>query len=377
MAFTGKATYDAGTSLPEIAEDISDVVSIVSPYETPLLNHLGDAPYSAKSTVHEWLEDTLQPNTSLLAVALSAVETEIESQHAGTFRVGDLVRIEGSSEVMLVTSANSAEETAIAIRGYGGTTATTHTSGTKVYIIGNATLEGGEAGDVRYTNRTRKQNYTQILSAKVNVSGSVLATKTIGIADELDYQKQERLRELMRDLENSVINGVAPASNQQGNSTTRRSMNGLTSLIQTNVSAAGGAALTEDLLNSTLRGIWEESSSHIDTILVNGFQKRQINQFITSSRGFDASDRKFSDLVSVYESDFGVCRVIMSRWVPQDSVLLLDSSRISVLPLTGRSFHYKTLASTGDSENGMVVGEYTAEVRNEQAHGIIDGLSTS
>jgi len=38
MAFTGKATYSAGATLPEIAEDMSDLISIVSPYETPLLD---------------------------------------------------------------------------------------------------------------------------------------------------------------------------------------------------------------------------------------------------------------------------------------------------------------------------------------------------
>jgi len=42
MAFTGKATYSAGTSLPELAEDVSDLIGIVSPYETPLLDAVGD-----------------------------------------------------------------------------------------------------------------------------------------------------------------------------------------------------------------------------------------------------------------------------------------------------------------------------------------------
>jgi hypothetical protein len=63
MSFTGKATYSGGATLPEIAEDVSDIISIVSPYETPLLNHLGDPQRSATSTIHEWLEDTLLPNT--------------------------------------------------------------------------------------------------------------------------------------------------------------------------------------------------------------------------------------------------------------------------------------------------------------------------
>jgi len=72
-----------------------------------------------------------------------------------------------------------------------------------------------------------------------------------------------------------------------------------------------------------------------------------------------------------------VQRVILSRWVPRDACLLLDSSRIQVLPLAGRSFQYRPLAVTGDFEKGQVLGEYTLELRNEGAHGAIRGLATS
>ena len=79
--------------------------------------------------------------------------------------------------------------------------------------------------------------------------------------------------------------------------------------------------------------------------------------------------------MSVYESDFGVCRVVMSRWMPSDSLLLLDSSRVQVMPLQGRSFHYKPLSVDGDSSRGLVVGEYTTEFKNENAHGLVTGLA--
>lgn len=59
MPFTGKATYSAGVDLPELVEDVADIVGIVSPYETPLLDHLGDPRRIATSTIHEWLEDAL------------------------------------------------------------------------------------------------------------------------------------------------------------------------------------------------------------------------------------------------------------------------------------------------------------------------------
>jgi hypothetical protein len=126
-----------------------------------------------------------------------------------------------------------------------------------------------------------------------------------------------------------------------------------------------------------LRFVWEQSSGHVDTIVCGGFQKRMINNFISTAQRFNDRDKSFSQLVDVYESDFGVCRVVMSRWMPPDEVLLLDSSRIDVLPLSGRSFHYKPLASTGDSEFGQIIGEYTLEMRNENAHALLKALGTT
>jgi len=138
-----------------------------------------------------------------------------------------------------------------------------------------------------------------------------------------------------------------------------------------------GTDLDEAKINYVLRKIWESSSGNVDLIVVGGFQKRKINGFLSQSRSFAASDTTFTDMVSIYESDFGVCKIITTRWMPQDAALLLDSSRISVLPLAGRSFHFKPLASSGDYENGELIGEYTLELRNEAAHGLIRDLSTS
>lgn len=59
MSYSGKSTFAAGSDLPEIMEDVSDIVGIVSPYETPLLDYLGDAKRPAFSTIHEWIEDAL------------------------------------------------------------------------------------------------------------------------------------------------------------------------------------------------------------------------------------------------------------------------------------------------------------------------------
>ncbi len=384
MGFTGKATYSAGVVLPEIAEDVSDLVGIVSPYETSFLDVLGDPLYAAQSTYHEWMEDSLLPNKDAVndnTFGDPKSDTEFVVDNGGRFQVGDQIQVEGSSELMLVTGING--NTLTVVRGYAGTLAEDLADNQVINILGNAALEGGDKPAVRFSNRTRKGNYTQIFTAAVEVSGSDLAARKLGLADELDYQKQERLRELLRDLENTIINGGRPVSNGQGSASVRRTLKGIIPHIQSNVFMPGvdgfpsGVELDEEKLNLALRKIWENSSGNVDTIVVNGFQKRKINSFMSASRAYGAADRNYSNIVSLYESDFGICKIVVSRWVPQDAVLLLDSSRLAVLPLAGRSFHFKPLASGGDYESGQLIGEYTLEMRNEQAHGCIRGLATS
>ncbi|MCD4700150.1 MAG: DUF5309 domain-containing protein [Phycisphaerae bacterium] len=386
MAFTGKATYSSGSTLPEIAEDIADIVSIVSPYETPLLDHLGDPVRPATSTYHEWLEDELLPNTDTIDDAVwtdPAADTTFGVDNADRFRIGDQVRPAGSSELLLVTDTDTGTGTVTVVRGYGVTTPENLSDDQVLHILGNAALEGDDSPSVRFTNRSRRGNWTQIFTAAVRVSGSDQAVRKLSVADELDYQKQERLRELLRDLEATVINGTSPSSDPQGSSSVRRTMKGIiphltTNIFEPNVSGfPADADLTEAQLNLALRLVWEQASSRIDTIVVSGYQKRRINSFITSGRAYGPDDVAYRDMVGVYESDFGVCRVVLCRSVPADCVLLLDSSRTGVLPLAGRSFHYKPLAATGDFDAGEVIGEYTMELRNENAHGIIKGLDTA
>lgn len=388
MAFTGKATFSAGADLGELIEDVSDVIGIISPHETPLLDLLGDPKRPALSTVHEWLEDSLIGNQTHLDQSVfdpdPETETDLTVDDGSIFQVGDLVRPGESTEVMLVTAVSGNDLTVA--RAYGGTANATLADDMTLVILGNAALEGADAPAARFTNRVRRRNYTQIFTATVDVSGSMQAARAHGVADEVDYQKQERMRELLRDLENCVINGVAASGTPQGDASVRRTMNGIIHSIATNVfepgigdipsgGGPGGKQLTEEVLNAALRQIWERSSAGVDTIVVNGSQKRRINSFISSARGYSPSDERVRDLVSVYESDFGVARVVLSRWVPADTLLMLDSSRIEVMPLSGRSFQFKPLANVGDSIRGQVLGEYTLEFRDQAAHGMLNGLS--
>ena len=329
------------------------------------------------------MEDTLLPNTDTITANPQAPETEenLIVANPGRFRVGDQVRCMDSEELMLVRGFGNG--TLIVTRAYGGTTNEAVSSGDTLFILGNAALEGQDAEDARFTIRSRRGNWTQIFSKTVMVSGSELAVRHLSVADELDFQKTKALRELLRDLENTVINGIAPAEiDAPGSGVVRRTMHGILPQLTTNrfipdQGFPSGTDLDEAKLNAALRQIWERSSGQVDLIVVNGYQKRVISQFGAGARTYAAGDPRFTSQVAVYESDFGVQRVILSRWAPRDAVLLLDSSRIQIVPLAGRSFHYRPLAATGDFEKGQVLGEYTLELKNEAAHGIIRGLATA
>jgi hypothetical protein len=387
MSFTGKCTFTSGANLPELADDLADIVSIVAPAETPLLDALGDPARVATSTHHEWFEDALLPNTDNLAMPglndTAMTTTLLTVAHAPRFRPGDLVNPKSSRETLLVTAVNVGANQLTVARGYGASTKSALTDGLELRIISNAALEGQDAADARFSVRTRAGNYTQIFSATLQVSGSEAASRQLAVENELDYQKTCRLRELLRDLENTVLNGVANDTAPQGSPSVRRSMRGILASLTSHVFIPGqngfpdDGGLTESTLNTALRTIWEATGSRIDTLVVGGQQKRKINAFLAESPRILPDSSVVRNAVSAYESDFGVCRIVLSRHMPSDAVLLLDSARLSVLPLAGRSFHYLPLAVTGDYTAGELLGEYTLELRNEAAHGLIRNLVTA
>ncbi|MBI4567306.1 MAG: DUF5309 family protein [Planctomycetes bacterium] len=377
MAFTGKATYDGGATLPELFRDVSDVIGMVTPWETPLLDAIGDAERPASSTKHEWLEDALNPHQDRLDGAINTVVTEVAVDDGAVFRPGDVVKLEVTSEVMMVTGV--ADDTLTVVRGYGGTTAASGADQAALLVIGHAALEGEDAAASAERARVVKSNFTQIFTETVKVSGTLDSLGIIGADREFDYQLVNRLRELTRNLERSVLCGVKSASTPEGSDTVRRTMQGMLPSVSAGVTDAGGDPLTEAVLNGALRAVWELGGAP-NAIVCNGYQKRQISSFITTGAQYEKAGADTARaLIGVYESDFGRQKVILSRWMPKDQALLLDLERVKVLPLVGRSFFARQLAAAGDYRLAQIVGEYTLEIHNagDGGHGRLTNLATT
>ena len=368
MPFNGLATYD---NFEGIEEDVSDLVAFLAPFETPLLDVLGSSDRPATNVKHEWLEDTLNPTTDVVSTAVLSGTGQggIDVAHVTYFRVGDVIQID--KEVMMVASVSEVSTLAVT-RGYGASAPAGHAAGATVTIIGNAALEGEETDEDRSTKLARKWNYCQIMKVGVKVSGTAQAVGWITTGDKLADAKLMRLRELLRDLEKTVVLGRTDVATI-GSDTGRRSMAGIVCSLATNVMSA--ATLTESALGNLLLACYNHGNREVDLILAPPKQKRVISGWNSSRIHVTNDANAYRNVVEVYQSDFGTQRVIMSRWLPDDMVLTLDSNRIKVVPLAGRSFRYEELAKGGDYVRGQLVGEYTLELRNEQAHGVLTGLT--
>jgi len=367
MPFNGLATYD---NFEGIGEDVSDLVAFLAPFETPLLDVLGGSDRPATNVKHEWLEDTLNPTTDVVSTAVASAtgQSGLNVAHSEYFRLGDIIQLD--SEAMMVNSVFEANTIGVT-RAYGGTSASAHSAGATATIIGNAALEGEDTDEDRTTRQVRKHNYCQIMKVGVKISGTAQAVGWLTTGDKLADAKIMRLRELLRDLEKTIVLGRTDVSTI-GSDTARRSMAGIVCSLATNVASC--ATLTESALGNLLQLCYNQGSRDVDLIVAPPKQKRIISSWNSSRIHVTNDANAYRSVVEVYESDFGSQRVIMNRWLPDDMALVLDSSRIKVVPLRGRSFQYEELAKGGDYLRGQLVGEYTLELRNENAHGYLHHL---
>jgi hypothetical protein len=368
MPFNGLATYD---NFEGIGEDVSDLVAFLAPFETPLLDALGSGDQPATNVKHEWLEDTLNPTTDVVSTAVASAtgQSGLNVAHSDYFRLGDLIQID--KEAMLVNSVFEANTIGVT-RAYGATAAAAHSAGAEMTIIGNAALEGEDTDEDRSTKQVRKHNYCQIMKVGVKISGTAQAVGWLTTGDKLADSKVMRLREVLRDLEKTILLGRTDVATI-GSDTARRSMAGIVCSLATNV--VSGGTLTESALGNLLQSCYNQGSHDIDLIVAPPKQKRIISSWNGSRVHVTNDANAYRNVVEVYESDFGSQRVIMNRWLQDDVVLALDSSRIKVVPLRGRSFQYEELAKGGDYVRGQIVGEYTTELRNENAHGHLHDLA--
>lgn len=323
---------------------------------------------SAVETSHYWMEDKLNPNTATdsgSGIDASTTSLAVTTGQGVRFQIGSLIKDTsgaGKTEVMQVTAIST--DTLTIVRGYGSTTGETHAAGFTIGIVANPKQESQDAPGDESRIRTRVSNYTQIFQKGVLISYTLRAVNQAGIGDEFAYQTTQRMKEIMREMDNTVINGIKSAD--AGSDTSYRSMAGMlemTSQSGGNVNTTA-EAIAPSVVNASVKTIWDNGGNP-DFILVGGKQKRNISAFDQAYRRKDYNSTDAGYIVDKFTSDLGfVLQVWVDPWMPDDTYVIGDSSKMNLMPLQNDSMRAEELAKTGRSWKAQVTGQYTNEFRN-------------
>ena len=250
----------------------------------------------------------------------------------------------------------------------------------------NSVIEGDDATIDAMSATTRASNMTQISDKVIALSGTQSAVDAAGRADEMAYQIAKKSKELKKDMEFALIKGQVQAV---GSATAARALGSIPTWLATNgdagtsgsLSTGAGADLpnsgtdrdlTETILKTVIQEVYS-AGGDLDLLVVPPTVKQVISGFNANTTRFGPAESKVEyAAIDVYSSDFGDIQVVPNRVMATTSeslCFLLQSDMAATAYL--RDFQVGDLAKTGDSEKKQLLVEYTLEMRNEAAHGII------
>lgn len=267
----------------------------------------------------------------------------------------------------------------------------------------NRVIEGDEAPDVDTgTLPLRFNNFTQISDKVAKVTHTSQAVNAAAEnVQRMAKQVVLKMKEMKRDKEWMLLSNVVGSA---GSSGTARQAAGFPAWLKTNTHGEAGStdpafsngdidgypdtpagdgttpvALSEDVLNNVIELCWNEGAEP-SIIMVNGGNKRVISATFTgnSTRYKDAIDGKLVAAIDIYDSDFGELTVVPNRFQPtlnaatdddNYAVYVIDPEYVRIAYLD--NVQQKPLAETGHAMSTLIWCEYTLQVDNEKAHGII------
>lgn len=256
----------------------------------------------------------------------------------------------------------------------------------------NAVIEGDDATTDAVVASARVHNFTQIMDKVILLSGTQFAVDAAGRADEMAYQIAKKSKELKKDMEFALIKENLSVA---GTASAARELGSISTWIATNGSAgaSGGALssgfnpatgltrattggtdrdLTEAILKAAIKSVYE-SGGDLDMFVVPPSVKQTVSTFNANTTRFgSAGDKVEYAAIDVYSSDFGDIQVVPNRIMAltnEKMCFLLQRDMLAAAYL--RDFSMNELAKTGDSERVQLLVEWTLEMRNEKAHGIL------
>ena len=311
-------TFDA----KGIREDLSNIITNISPEETPYMSNVGRE--SISNSLFEWQTDVL---------ASAAANKQLEGDDVTSFdSVTATVRLQNYAQISRKTIVLSATEETVNKAGRRSELA---------YQIAKRSAE-----------LKRDQEFTMLNGAVAAAGNTTTARGTASLQAfiKTNYDMQ--------------TNGANPSY----------------TTVPTGARSDGNVrTFTETILKNVIQQVWSSGGS--PKILMTGpVNKQRVSGFsgIASSRfNIDGGARPATIIgaADIYVSDFGNVQVVPNRFQRERDAFVIDPDYAKVTML--RPYQQVELAKTGDAEKRMLIVEWGHKVLAENAHGIAADLVTS
>lgn len=133
--------------------------------------------------------------------------------------------------------------------------------------------------------------------------------------------------------------------------------------------------LLESDLKGVIQGVWHNGGDPT-VIMVGPFNKTTISSFTGNSTRFDrGEDKRLVASIDIYTSDFGDHKIIPNRFQRERDCFVFTPELFTMVYL--RPFRQNALSKIGDSEERTILCEATMKYANTAGSGIVADLTTS
>jgi hypothetical protein len=304
-----------------IREELSNVISNISPEETPFQSNVGTE--SVSNAFFEWQTDSLA--AAATTAIISGDDVASFDATAATARLGNYTHIRRRTMVV--------ED--------------------RLEFVDKAGRDSEVAYQLAKRGKELKRDIeaTLLRNAARNAGNSTTAPETAGLPAWLKTNT-------------SKSSGATAGVDPTGDGTDART-------------DGTQRAFTEAMLKDVMQKAWT-AGGNPSILMVGPFNKTVASGFAgiaeTRVAGND-SPTTIIGAADIYVSDFGNISFVPNRFQRERDAFLLDPEYASVCYL--RPIQQIELAKTGDAEKRMVLAEFGLKVLNEAAHGIIADLTVS
>jgi len=237
----------------------------------------------------------------------------------------------------------------------------------------NAIIEAASITAASTAIPTRLYNYAQQLEKTFAISDRQQAIqKKQGGSFDVKQQLQNRTLEVRRDFEYAICVNTARTLGTTG---AAQVTGGLGYWLLTsnnsvaNVVAGGSARPTETVLLTAMQQQWDDHEPGNMAVLASSTNKLVIDGFSGGAiKNTNVGDKKLTNTVKIYESSFGIFKMITSRYVPNTDIYVLDLDYVKSAILI--PIEHVQLGFTKHAEEHMVhmVGGLKVSAINAHAH---------